>query len=85
MTLEEFLQNYGGNACVSIEGYCEEACYDYYKEMDESLYNVLNEYKMTCIANAPWWNEAKGKEVMNWNIIGDGEYKVELYIRLKEN
>lgn len=23
MTVEEFLQNYGGNECVSIEGYCE--------------------------------------------------------------
>ena len=27
MTVEEFLQNYGGNECVSIEGYCEEASY----------------------------------------------------------
>lgn len=24
MTVQEFLQNYGGNECVSIEGYCEE-------------------------------------------------------------
>lgn len=24
MTVKEFLQNYGGNKCVSIEGYCEE-------------------------------------------------------------
>lgn len=23
MTVIEFLQNYGGNECVSIEGYCE--------------------------------------------------------------
>lgn len=29
MTLEEFLQNYGGNACISIDGYCEEANYDF--------------------------------------------------------
>ena len=35
MTVEEFLQNYGGNECVSIEGYCEEASYDYYAEVDE--------------------------------------------------
>ena len=24
MSLEEFLQNYGGGACISIDGYCEE-------------------------------------------------------------
>lgn len=24
MTLEKFLQKYGGNECVNIEGYCEE-------------------------------------------------------------
>ena len=30
MTVQEFLQNYGGNECVSIEGYCEEKHYDYY-------------------------------------------------------
>ena len=29
MTVNEFLQNYGGNECVSIEGYCEEEHYDY--------------------------------------------------------
>ena len=29
MTVQEFLQNYGGNECVSIEGYCEEKHYDY--------------------------------------------------------
>lgn len=29
MTVKEFLQNYGGNECVSIEGYCEEEHYDY--------------------------------------------------------
>ena len=29
MTVHEFLQNYGGNECVSIEGYCEEKHYDY--------------------------------------------------------
>lgn len=40
MTVEEFLQNYGGNKCVSIEGYCEEASYDYYAEVDEDYPTV---------------------------------------------
>ena len=35
MTVQEFLQNYGGNECVSIEGYCEEKHYDYFREADE--------------------------------------------------
>ena len=34
MTVKEFLQNYGGNECVSIEGYCEEKHYDYFREAD---------------------------------------------------
>lgn len=35
MTLKEFLKNYVGNACVTIDGYCEEENYDYYEEVDE--------------------------------------------------
>ena len=34
MTVNEFLQNYGGNECVSIEGYCEEEHYDYHKTIE---------------------------------------------------
>lgn len=70
MTVQEFLQNYGGNECVSIEGYCEEKHYDYYKP--------------TCIAEEPWWNEVKDREIKEWNIIGGGMYKVELWIDLEE-
>lgn len=29
MTLENFLENYGGNGCISIDGYCEEKEYDH--------------------------------------------------------
>ena len=84
MTLEEFLQNYGGNACVSIEGYCEEACYDFYKDIrDERQYYIGDD--LTCIADASWWDEVKDKEVTHWNIIRCGIYKLELCIRLKED
>ena len=38
MTVKEFLQNYGGNECVSIEGYCEEEHYDYSKMPSESQF-----------------------------------------------
>lgn len=59
MTLEEFLQNYGGNACISIDGYCEEANYDF-------------------------WTDVKDREIKNWNIIGGGMDKVELWINLEK-
>lgn len=36
MTVQEFLQNYGGNECVSIEGYCEEKHYDSEKQTSGS-------------------------------------------------
>lgn len=58
MTVNEFLQNYGGNECVSN--------------------------KPTCIAKEPWWNEVKDREIKEWNIIGGGMYKVELWIDLEE-
>ena len=69
MTVQEFLQNYGGNECVSIEGYCEEKHYDYFREADE--------WEL-------WWNEVKDREIKEWNIIGGGMYKVELWIDLEE-
>lgn len=63
MTVKEFLQNYGGNECVS---------------------NNPNHYKPTCIAEESWWNEVKDREIKEWNIIGGGMYKVELWIDLEE-
>lgn len=56
MTVQEFLQNYGGNECVSIEGYCEEKHYDYFREADEWELSDdnPNHYKPTCIAEEPW-------------------------------
>ena len=86
MTIKEFLQNYGGNECVSIEGYCEEEHYDYFREADEWELSDdnPNHYKPTCIAKEPWWNEVKDREIKEWNIIGGGMYKVELWIDLEE-
>lgn len=86
MTVEEFLQNYGGNECVSIKGYCEEEYYDNFREADEWELSDdnCNHYKPTCIAKEPWWNEVKDRKIKKWNIIGGGMYKVELWIDLEE-
>lgn len=88
MTLEEFLLKYGGNGCVSIEGYCEEASYDYYTEVDDDNLSDDNpnhyKPKLTCIAKEPWWNKVKDREIKRWNIIGGGMYKVELWIDLEK-
>ncbi len=86
MTVEELLQNYGGNECVSIEGYCEEEHYDYFREVDEWELSDdnPNHYKPTCIVKEPWWNEVKDREIKEWNIIGGGMYKVELCIDLND-
>lgn len=84
MTLEEFLQNYGGNACISIDGYCEEANYDFWTDVKdwELSDNNPNHYKPTCIARESWWDKVKDREIKNWNIIGGGMDKVELWINL---
>lgn len=86
MTLEEFLQNYGGNACISIDGYCEEANYDFWTDVkDRELSdNNPNHYKPTCIARESWWDKVKDREIKNWNIIGGGMDKVELWINLEK-
>lgn len=86
MTVKEFLQNYGGNECVSIEGYCEEEHYDYFREADEWELSDdnLNHYKPTCIAKEPWWNEVKDREIKEWNIIGGGIHRGELFIALEK-
>ena len=78
MTVQEFLQNYGGNECVSIEGYCEEKHYDYFREADEWELSAdnPNHYKPTCIAEEPWWNEVKDRKIKEWNIIGGGAYSL---------
>lgn len=86
MTLEEFLQNYGGNACISIDGYCEEANYDFWTDVKdwELSDNNPNHYKPTCIAMESWWDKVKDREIKNWNIIGGGMDKVELWINLEK-
>lgn len=86
MTLEEFLQNYGGNACISIDGYCEEANYDFWTDVKdwELSDNNPNHYKPTCIAKESWWDKVKDREIKNWNIIGGGMDKVELWINLEK-
>lgn len=96
MTLSEFLKNYGNNACISIEGYCEEERYDYVAlpswvededdmaefEAEELSGNNPNHYIPSCLFKEPWWDKVKDREVVHWNIIGGGIYKVELCIEL---
>lgn len=86
MTLEEFLKNYGGNACVSIDGYCEEEYYDFFYDVEdwELSDDNTNHYKPTCIARESWWSKVKGREIKSWNIIGGGGYPIELTICLEE-
>lgn len=85
MILEEFLQNYGGNACISIDGYCEEEHYDFWTDVEdwELSDDNPNHYKPTCIARESWWNEVKDMEIKSWNVIGGGYYPVELTITLE--
>lgn len=88
LTLEEFLSLYTNNtATVSIKGYCEEASFDYLllPEDEEDLSdNNPNHYKPTCMALESWWNEAKGKTVKYFSVIGGGSYPIELCITLEE-
>lgn len=85
MILKEFLENYRGNACISIDGYCEEKRYDYYTDVDDDYLSDdnPNHYKPTCLARESWWNEVKDREIKSWNIIGGGCYQVELWQNTK--
>lgn len=41
MILSDFLKNYGGNACISIDGYCEEYYFDFYALTKETWWNKI--------------------------------------------
>lgn len=79
MTLKEFLENYRGNACITIDGYCEEERYDYYTDVDD---DDDDDDTLTYLTKESWWDEVKDREIESWNIIGGGVYKVELCIAL---
>lgn len=88
MTVKEFLRNhFGGDACLSIQGYCEEEYYDYLREPYEWELSddKSNRYKSSYISEEPWWNEVKDMEIKEWTVLGGGMYEIELYIYLAEN
>lgn len=97
MRLEKFLSCYGGHACISIAGYCEEERYDYYsvpewiedeRDIEEfikelsSVY-ILDDFFQPCLFLEPWWAEIKDREIERWGILTGGK-RAELSIRLKE-
>lgn len=47
MSLEEFLENYKGCACISIENYCDEQSYDLYPIKNEPWWNEVKDRKVT--------------------------------------
>ena len=49
-----------------------------------TYYDLLDIISTGKIAEEPWWNEVKDREIKEWNIIGGGMYKVELWIDLEE-
>lgn len=86
MTVKEFLYNYVGGSCVTIDGYCEEEYFDYFGGTDEC---DRSDDKPKCyipayIAKESWWNEVKDRKIKEW-VLGGGLYKAELYIKLAEN
>lgn len=86
MTLGEFLKKYGNNAYISIKGYCEETQYDYVAlpswVQDEDDMAEFEADVPDCLFKERWWDEIKDREVVHWNIILGGIYKVELFIEL---
>ena len=83
MTVQELLKNYnGGNAQLSIEGYCEEEYYDFCtdEEAKEKLENpdISNGYHF--LIAEPWWNEIKNSDVKCWNILMNPNGIAELWI-----
>lgn len=88
MTLNEFMEVYTGNACISIAGYCEEEHYDFYGMPDEAEEDFAgdnpNHYIPSCLARESLYEEIKDCEVKHISIIGGDMDKTELCIELKE-
>lgn len=88
MTLKDFISVYGGGACITIKGYCNEKYYDYYRMPDSDVEdfsgNNPNHYIPSCLEKEPWWSEVKGRRVEEWKVIGGGVYDTELSITLEQ-
>ena len=88
ITLDEFMQLYGGSSCISIDGYCEEERFDYYtlpSDPDDLSDNNPNHYKPTCLQLCSWWDDVKDRLVKRFNVIGGGCYTTELVIELEQD
>lgn len=87
MKLCELMKVYNGNACISIDGYCEEESYSYYTLPNEDEEDFKgenqNSYIPSCLELEPWYRDIKDKEVSRVSIIGGGMYKVEMRIELE--
>ena len=87
LKLKDFIEIYGGGACISIDGYCEEASFDYYTVPDDPdalSNNNPNHYQPTCLQLAPWWDEVKDRQVKRFNVLGGGMYPLALSVELEE-
>lgn len=89
ITLKDFVEIYGGGACyISIDGYCEEASFDYYSIPDnpeDALSNDNpNHHQPTCLQLASWFDEIKDRQVKRFNILGGGMYPLELSVELED-
>lgn len=87
MTLKNFFENYDGTDLVSIDGYVEEGHYDFFKQVPESWLSDdnPNHYKPTTIVDAPWWSEAKNRNIKSWKIIGGFQNApTEIFIELED-
>lgn len=76
MTLEDFFEHYGWNACITIENSeGDKLCVERnFSDYDEERH----------IENESWWNAYKDCEIKFWNIIGgDGCYPKEIMIELR--
>lgn len=87
MSLGDLMNVYTGNACITIDGYCEEMKYDYYTmpDEDEEAFSSdnPNHYTMSCIAKESWYEQIKDRTIAALTVIGGGMYKTEMYIKLE--
>lgn len=80
MTLEEFLLNYGGNACISIDGYCEEETYDFFHDVEdwELSDDNPNHYKPTCQMHTTFTKNSADSKMIGLSIHWSGQPLINL-------
>lgn len=82
MTVKQLLDKFVWLDYITIDGYCDNEYYAYYRIPDNFKY-YKNAIRPKCLQDEDWWNEVKGRKVRRFEFYPDLE-KPEINILLED-